>query len=515
MKTFRLKLISILILALAMATAANAMVKLSVNGDTSISEYTMCVGDKVWIGLYSDDYNPHCAWVDVLDGQGSYGSTDGQWTGNYIIYPEAGPDAFVTYFDLHYEWYAEAMSFDPFRPVQPGMHFEFEFECLAEGDVQIWTWDCDYTYISETVRIHQVAPDLGDAPDSTNNYGVPMTAYLSSVVEANYPTVYNDGNDLNPRGPVHKQPLAVAYLGEGVSSEVEADTGWDEDPNSNNIEPQYDIANQDGADDCIIVDEIWDLWHHPETFDFNVTVVSPNVPLYANVWFDWNHDGDWDDLLDFCGNAVPEWAVQNQQLLFSEPGLYTVTSDPFMPWSSLKLGGRQLWMRITLSEQPWTGSGSGGSGPIGGYQYGETEDHLIQVLFPSYCFPTDHPDFCNWLDVGSPPCWCYPRQCHGDTDNQMEGGTKTGYYYVHLHDLELLVSAWNVKEPSQGLGIAWPDPNICADFDHKAEGSTKVGYNRVHFNDLAILLSSWSILECVTPPCPLYPPIEPNCLDVP
>ncbi len=41
----------------------------------------------------------------------------------------------------------------------------------------------------------------------------------------------------------------------------------------------------------------------------------------------------------------------------------------------------KIWMRITLSEQPWTGGsapgelGNGGSGPLGRYQIGETEDY--------------------------------------------------------------------------------------------------------------------------------------------
>jgi len=40
-------------------------------------------------------------------------------------------------------------------------------------------------------------------------------------------------------------------------------------------------------------------------------------------------------------------------------------------------------MRITLSEQPWKGGenpgklGNGGSGPIAGYEVGETEDYIF------------------------------------------------------------------------------------------------------------------------------------------
>ncbi len=132
------------------------------------------------------------------------------------------------------------------------------------------------------------------------------------------------------------------------------------------------------------------------------------------------------------------------------------------------------------------------------------------------CFPLWNEGYQDWLDVNKPPCWCYPRQCHGDADNRKEGNDNAGYSYCHFDDLNLLLSAWNIKEPNYGdpypggSGIAWPDTNICADFDHKAEGSTKSGYYRVHFNDLNILLNSWSVKEP-----PDGPGIEPNCLDCP
>jgi len=137
------------------------------------------------------------------------------------------------------------------------------------------------------------------------------------------------------------------------------------------------------------------------------------------------------------------------------------------------------------------------------------------------CFPGGHEDYDEWLAVGKPLCWCCPRQCHGDIDDQREGSAKSGYYYVHYKDLSLLLSTWNIMEPNcgdpypGGPGIVWPDPNICADFDHKAEGDTKTGYYRVHYNDLAVLLSSWNILEPAAPPIPSGPGIEPNCLNCP
>ena len=49
-----------------------------------------------------------------------------------------------------------------------------------------------------------IAPDLGDAPDSSNNYGVTMTAYPAGGplgVPARFPTVYKTGSQ--PYGPIH------------------------------------------------------------------------------------------------------------------------------------------------------------------------------------------------------------------------------------------------------------------------------------------------------------------------
>ncbi|MHC4702024.1 MAG: hypothetical protein ACYTFQ_15780, partial [Planctomycetota bacterium] len=48
----------------------------------------------------------------------------------------------------------------------------------------------------------------------------------------------------------------------------------------------------------------------------------------------------------------------------------------------------QIWMRITLSDQPWTGGsnpgeqGNAGSGPQDKYQVGETEDYYFYPEVP-------------------------------------------------------------------------------------------------------------------------------------
>lgn len=226
-----------------------------------------------------------------------------------------------------------------------------------------------------------VTPDLGDAPDSTNNHGFVMTAYSSGgVVQANYPTVFNDGTGAGPRGPLHVNVPLVAYLGKKITSEAEADTGLDED-GVNNIEPRKDSADTDKGDDGVAVP-----LNLPScqwvTFDYQVTVVDPKIDLWVNVWFDWNRDGDWDDAPACDAGAAAEWAVQNQYLFNLPAGLNQVTTPAFLPWHR-KSSQEGIWMRITLSEQPWKGgsnpgqTGNGGSGPSGKYQVGETEDYYF------------------------------------------------------------------------------------------------------------------------------------------
>jgi hypothetical protein len=225
-------------------------------------------------------------------------------------------------------------------------------------------------------------PDLGDAPDRTNNLGYNMTTY-GNLTPANFPTVFDDGTGLPPYGPKHESPLSVAHLGDGVTAEDEADSGWDQDPHNNINPPSYN--NRDQMDDGVTTP--LNMPHcRLTTFDYLVNVITPGTDLYVNVWFDFNRDGDWNDdditdpdlLCTSCSGApVNEWAVQNQ-LLFNLPvGLHQISTPGFLSWHS-PTKPAAVWMRITLSEEPWKGgSGAGGSGPETGYLYGETEDYYF------------------------------------------------------------------------------------------------------------------------------------------
>jgi hypothetical protein len=115
------------------------------------------------------------------------------------------------------------------------------------------------------------------------------------------------------------------------------------------------------------------------------------VNAYINVWFDWTHDGDWDDIprcaVDPSTTAIaPEWAVQNY-LVTLAPSFNSPLWTPL--FRSQSQPGQAVWMRITLTDVPISAAnhggpftnpadlGKGGSGPVGGYQFGETEDYLI------------------------------------------------------------------------------------------------------------------------------------------
>ena len=230
--------------------------------------------------------------------------------------------------------------------------------------------------------------ELGDAPDSTNSFGFAMTAYPPGGppgVQANYPTVFAAGSP--PYGPIHWQPTAVAFLGNAVTLENEADIGPDQDP-VNNIIPPTDNPDKDGADDGLLLPLVFPHCY-PAQFNYIVTVTGlTTAPLYVNAWCDWNRDGDWDDIMPCPNGTADEWAVQNQMLTIAGPGIYTFTTPPFLPWHPVGAPGDRLplWLRITLSEQPWQPGagivGWGGSGPAAGYQFGETEDYYVAPEIP-------------------------------------------------------------------------------------------------------------------------------------
>ena len=152
-----------------------------------------------------------------------------------------------------------------------------------------------------------------------------------SGVSARYPTVF-DAYTGSPQGPKHWNPRGAAWLGSGVSVEIEADQLPDED-GEKNIDPTARLADRDGADDGLVFPV--DLPHCSATvITYTVTVTPAAQPqpayYYVNVWIDYNRDGDWEDLLD-CGLAElkSENSVSNAWALLG-PGTHTLATPNFV-----------------------------------------------------------------------------------------------------------------------------------------------------------------------------------------
>lgn len=334
----------------------------------SLSEeelYAM-LGAEPFRELHESGRQAGLLWVPVVDQQG-------------MLISQTNPVPFMidSFFDIFLE---VGTGIHPIHPVKinPGGFLiareRIKFINNSSEPELRWVW--------EIHGAHQQESDLGDAPDSSNSFGAAMTAYPWGV-QANYPTVYTAGSP--PNGPIHLSPLRVAHLGQAVTREQEADILIDQDP-TNNIIPPKNLANLDMADDGVLGMPLKLPACAQTRFRYIVNMLNPAVNLYTNVWFDFNRDGDWDDMLQCSdGSAVPEWAVQNQLIAANTlpAGLNVVVTPPFRGWHPDAMR-RPIWMRITLSEQIWIGGagiiGNGGSGPVGGYLYGETEDYIFVPL---------------------------------------------------------------------------------------------------------------------------------------
>jgi hypothetical protein len=222
--------------------------------------------------------------------------------------------------------------------------------------------------------------DLGDAPDSTNSFAKPMLAYPD--VQAEFPTVFLAGSPAY--GPYHKNNPLLFHLGKELSGETEADSGPDAD-GVNNIAPETDTADRDGYDDG--VPRGFPAFNHCVSQEFNYEIrVYAGAPekAYVNVWLDWDRNGKWGDVLQ-CPSPngaldAAEWAVRNATLVLpTTPGTYNFTTPGFLAYNPDPT--QPMWLRISISEQPI--EAPDGSGPVAGYEFGETEDTLLAGTQPS------------------------------------------------------------------------------------------------------------------------------------
>lgn len=211
-------------------------------------------------------------------------------------------------------------------------------------------------------------PDLGDAPDGSNNLGGAMSAYPG--VAARFPTVHATGGG-SPPGPLHRNDPPVYYLGNALSAEEQADQGPDAD-GFNNLRPLLNSADDDAFDDGLQAPGR--MGHCVEhTLVYRVTSLKA-ADAFLNVWVDWNRDGAWETRELACPGAAPvaEWAVQNVPIkLAAERRELRVTIRTWRPDPAAS-----VWLRISLSDARAPGDGSSPPNP---YTLGETEDYLLEL----------------------------------------------------------------------------------------------------------------------------------------
>jgi len=114
----------------------------------------------------------------------------------------------------------------------------------------------------------------------------------------------------------------------------------------------------------------------------------------------------------------------------------------------------------------------------------------VNISVAAYCMKSTHPAHTNWVLHGRPKCWCYAKQCRGDTD-----GLIAGPFWVSLADKTKLVTYLNLyPDPLPDPPIALPAAGACADLDH-----LKAGLFWVSLADKNILVTYLN--QAVVPNC--------------
>ena len=207
--------------------------------------------------------------------------------------------------------------------------------------------------------------------------------------------------------------------------------------------------------------------HIPWTFAFEQTGDPNNPKVY---WLD-----AWAIVKDQSGGNTAQFGWKSSRIHWNDDAVWGYNNE---------------WMEMRY--------------PPGHPYYPQSMDLAFEIRTEQECFPSNDPNYAQWVDAGKPECWCYPRQCHGDGDGLKVGDVKQGFYYVGAGDLTLLQGAWKIKNPPKGPGLSGTQG--CADFDHKTAGDAKQGFYRVGAGDLTILQGTWRVKEP-----PKGPGVPPDC----
>jgi len=389
-------------------------------------------------------------------------------------------------------------------------------EDLVVGDI---TWVCDLTM------------DAGSVISTLPEGGIEVVQHSEVHLWVSLGDCdFGDADD--PPYPTLLASDGARHIATGVILGVNRDTEADGQPS-----PNADLDDNTGAPDD--EDGVTLLVVTPVGGGVTVEVTQA---CYLNAWMDFNDNGDWDDLGEqiFTDELL---AVGFNPLTFAVPA-YAVRETPLVSrWRVNDAGGLA-----------YTGLADDGEiedhlaevvchvPDVVNEPNLAAQDEIIANGFtvnviaecndvipdgnvirtdPPYCTTTicgsavdivvstgpceeeecyaGQPYYDDWVAFGSPECWCYPRQCHGDADGLAQGTLKLGFKYVDTWDLDIMSAGWQVKEPPKGPGIAGLSahgvPAICADFDHLAQGTLKLGFKRVDTWDLDLMSAYWQVKE--------------------
>jgi GEVED domain len=229
--------------------------------------------------------------------------------------------------------------------------------------------------------------DTGDAPDSTNHKGVPMSNMLGGAPgSANYPTVADSSfwAGGGPAGMCHAISSSGLVLGTTVSYESDADRSPDAD-GATNFDPLAGVADRDSDDGVSFPPQWTDGITATVTYIVSAPPTAASGDRYVNVWFDWNRDGDWADDSVVCAHGTrDEHALINRVVNVPndvKPGQSATFALPINPCNP---GSQDLtWVRITLSDEPISNVNDDGRGPGYCFAEGETEDYLYDPATPT------------------------------------------------------------------------------------------------------------------------------------
>ena len=115
------------------------------------------------------------------------------------------------------------------------------------------------------------------------------------------------------------------------------------------------------------------------------------------------------------------------------------------------------------------------------------------------CYQPGDPNYGDWVTLGKPECWCYPRQCLGDATGYPYGRNN---YWVSVPDLTVMKDAWNLTA-AQIIGqTSTVDGHVtewaCADSDRQGYGRNMY---RVSVPELTTLKNNWNIVTGPDPNC--------------